>query len=183
MEDRIVIYKSRKKAILIVFIGLMLAIAGWLFLRHVGDPVIGWSFVILAGLCLILGIGSWFDKKPYIILTAKGITEISGIREEIDWDAIRQVDEFFYRGQSFIGFLLDRNYKPMMIQPTWFYRFDRIYAQEGMKAVFMRISFLEVNAIKLTHFIKKMVQSDSEERINLLNNFRLSLKRSLPDGK
>lgn len=179
MENRVVIYKSRRKAVIIVCASLLLALAGWLFLQYTDTRIAGWSFIILASLCMIFGMGSWFDKKAYIILTAEGITEMSGSLEEIEWDAIRHVEEFYYRGQSFIRLLLDRNYKSAMIQPTWFYRFDRLYAQEGVKAVFIRISFLQVNSIKLFHFINKMVQTNAENRSALLNDFRSSLKEDL----
>jgi len=150
-------------------VSALIATAGWLFLRFTDNNVIGWSFFILAVFCLIFGIGTLFDKKPYIILTETGITELSNIRQEIEWDAIRQVDEFYYRGQSFIRLLLDRNYKPDLIQPTWFYRFDGLYEQSGVKAIYIRMSFFEVNSIKLERFIQKMIQSDSITRRKLLN--------------
>lgn len=171
MNNKIIIYKSKKKSILIIFIGILIAIAGWLFIHYTEKNVIGWSFIILSGLCLIFGIGTWFDKKPYIILTETGITEMYGAREEIEWDAIRMVDEFYYRGQFFIYLLTDRNYKPTLIRPTWFYRFDKLYEKEGYKAIFIRISFLEINSIKLSQFIKRMAKADTRKRAELLNNF------------
>lgn len=175
--EKVVIYKSRKKAIVIILISLLLAIGGWLFLQFTDKDVIGWCFIILSILCMIFGIGSWFDRKPYIILTAKGITEMFGIREEIEWDAIRRVDEFYYRGQFFIRLLMDRNYKTALIRPTWFYRFDRLYEKEGFKAFYIRVAFLEINSIKLSQFISKMVKTDVGNRVKLLNDFRLSVQK------
>lgn len=177
MEDRIVIYKSRKKAVVITFAGLLLAIAGWLFIRYAVNNVSGWSLIILAGFCVIFGIGSWFEKKPFILLTVNGITELPGIHEEIEWDAIRQVDEFYFRGQFFIRLFTDRDYKPDLIRPTWFYRVDRIYAKEGVRAIFIRVDFLEVNSVQLCDFIERMVQADNRKRKKLLNDFRFSFKR------
>lgn len=87
MDNRIVIYKSRNKAFVFIIVCLLLAVAGWLFLQIPDKNVVGWSFIILSVLCLIFGIGTYFDRKPYIILTEKGITEMSAIREEIEWDA------------------------------------------------------------------------------------------------
>jgi len=112
---RVVIYKSQKKAIVIMVSSMLILLAGYLLLQYTGKGVVGWSLIIVSGLILILGIGTWFDRKPQIILTSQGITETSNIREEIEWDAIRQVDEFFYRGQSFIRLLVDRNYKPDLL--------------------------------------------------------------------
>lgn len=176
-NNKIFIYKSRKKAIIIVFIGLLLGLAGWLLLQHATNNTAGWSFTILAILCVIFGIGSRWDRKPYLILTPRGITEMSVTREEIEWDAIRQVDEFYYRGQFFIRLLTDRNYKPKLIQPTWFYRLDRFYKREGVKAIFMRIGFLEVNSQKLSQFIHRMIKASPAERPEILNKFRLSIKQ------
>ena len=169
MNGEVVIYKSKSKAFLILLLSLLLAIGGWLLLHDIDKQVVGWSFVILSGLCLIFGIGTLLDKKPYIILTEKGITELSNVREEIEWDAIRQVDDFYYRGQYFIRLLTDRNYKPSLIEPSWFYRFDRLYEREGVKALYIRMGFFEVNAIKLARFIYKMAKADEAERKVLLD--------------
>lgn len=171
MNNRVIIYKSKKKSITIIVISLLIAIGGWLFLQYTSKNVIGWSFIILSLMCIIFGIGSWFDKKPYIIMTETGITEMYGAREEIEWDAIRKVDEFYYRGQFFICLLTDKNYKPSLIRPTWFYRFDRLFEKEGYKAIFMRINFLEINSIKLSQFINRMIKANMEKRVELLNNF------------
>lgn len=171
MNNRVIIYKSKKKSITIIVISLLIAIGGWLFLQYTSKNVIGWSFIILSLMCIIFGIGSWFDKKPYIIMTETGITEMYGAREEIEWDAIRKVDEFYYRGQFFICLLTDMNYKPSLIRPTWFYRFDRLFEKEGYKAIFMRINFLEINSIKLSQFINRMIKANMEKRVELLNNF------------
>lgn len=174
MTDKIVIYKSKKKAGLILLVGLLLALGGWVILRHAGQGVTGWSVIILGLLCVLFGIGSWFDRKPYIILTAAGITELTGIRQEIEWDAIRRVDEFYHRGQYFIRLLTDRTYKPTLLQPTWFHRFDRLYEREGVKAIIIRTGFLEVNSIKLSQFINRMIQADAAQRTEILHQFRLS---------
>lgn len=171
MNNRVIIYKSKKKSITIIVISLLIAIGGWLFLQYTSKNVIGWSFIILSLMCIIFGIGSWFDKKPYIIMTETGITEMYGAREEIEWDAIRKVDEFYYRGQFFICLLTDKNYKPSLIRPTWFFRFDRLFEKEGYKAIFMRINFLEINSIKLSQFINRMIKANMEKRVELLNNF------------
>ncbi|MBC8603329.1 hypothetical protein H8784_16570 [Parabacteroides acidifaciens] len=172
MDNRIVIYKSRNKAFVFIIVCLLLAVAGWLFLQIPDKNVVGWSFIILSVLCLIFGIGTYFDRKPYIILTEKGITEMSAIREEIEWDAILRVDEFYYRGLYFIRMLIERDYKPTSVRPTWFHRFDKLYEKDGIKAIFMRIGFYEVNSIKLAGFMQKMIKADTERKIELLNNFR-----------
>lgn len=177
MNDRIVIYKSRKKAVIITFIGFLLAIGGWLFIRYAVNNVSGWSLIILAAFCVIFGIGSWFERKPSLLLTENGITELSGKREEIEWDAIRQVDEFYFRGQFFIRLFTDKDYKRDIIQPTWFYRVDRIYAKEGVRAIFIRVDFLEVNALQLCDFIDRMIRADTRGRIRLLKRFRSSVER------
>ena len=173
IDNKVVIYKSRSKAILFILVSLLLAIAGKRFLHHPDYYVVGWSFIILSVLCLIFGIGTYFDRKPYIILTENGITEMSDIREEIEWDAILRADEFYYRGQYFIRLLIDRDYKPATVRPTWFWRFDKLYEKNGIKAIFIRIGFYEVSAMKLTGFIKKMIRANAEKREELLNEKHL----------
>lgn len=168
MKSKIVIYKSKRKATIILLVGLLLIIIGWLFLQYPDNTVTGWSFIIFGAICTIFGIGTRLDRKPYLILTENGITEMFSVREEIAWSAIRQADEFFYIGQYFIRLLVDRNYKPALIQPTWFYRFDRLYARDGVKAIFIRTSFLEISSVKLAGLINRLLKADTADRPHLL---------------
>ena len=93
-----IIHKSRKKAVCITIAGLLAGIAGGLVLYYVRDVVLGWCFVITAGFALLYGIGSLFDRRPYIVLTEYGITEPFAIREQIEWDAVLYADDFYFRG-------------------------------------------------------------------------------------
>lgn len=168
MDSKVVIYKSKSKAFTFIIASLMLVVAGWLFLEIPGKDVVGWSFVILSVLCLVFGVGTYFDKKPYIILTESGITEVSTIRDEVEWEAILHVDDFYYRGLYFVRLLVDRDYKPASFRPSWFYRFDKLYEKEGFKAIYIRVGFYQVNSIKLAGFIRRMIAADAEKRIELL---------------
>lgn len=168
MESSVVIYQSKKKAMFIILLVPVLAIAGRLFLQYTDNSTAGWCFIILAGLCLIYGIGIRSDRKPYLILTEKGITEMSVIREEIEWEAIRQVGSFYFRGQFFVCLLTDRNYKPDLIRPTWFYRLDRFYASENLKALYIRPGILEINSSRLIRMINKLRNADTITRKELL---------------
>lgn len=172
MDDKIQIYKSRKKIGIIFITGLLLGLGGYLFIRYSDNPVAGWSFTILSALCLLFGVGSWVDRKPGIILTENGILETSGIREEIEWNAIRHADEVFFRGQYFLRLLVDRSYKPALLQPTWFHRFDRLYATEGVKALFIRISYMEVSSMALSRFINRMIKAKAADRPAILEQFK-----------
>lgn len=165
---RIVIRKSRKKAAVVTLAGFVLAIAGALFLHYAADALAGWCFVAAGVLTLVYGIGTSFDKKPYVILSETGITELSVIRQEIEWDAVRYVDDFFFRGHDFVRLLLDRDYKPQMIRPSWFWRFDRIYGQEGVKAVYIRTSGLEIDSMRLAALIRRMISADAQQRREVL---------------
>lgn len=165
---KVTIYKSKKKATIITASSLVFASAGYLILRYGGDDVMGRGFIILSMLCLLFGAGSLYDRKPCIVLTEQGITEMTTVREEIEWDAILYVDDFFFRGEDFVRLLTDRAYKPALIQPGWFERFDRLYEESGLRAVYIRTSFLEVGSIQITRFIGRMTAADCTERKRLL---------------
>ncbi len=163
--ERVIIYKSQKKALIITVSSFVVALAGYWLLQQEGKEVIGWCLTIVWILMLLLGVGTFLDRKPKIILTGRGITETTSIREEIEWDAILQVDEFFYRGQHFIRLLVDRNYKPELLVPTWFYRFDRMYAQQGVKALFIRVSLLDMGPMRLAGIIRRMIKSENRQEV------------------
>lgn len=171
MDSKVVIYKSKSKAFGFIIASLILVVAGWIFLEIPGRNVVGWSFVILSVLCLIFGIGTYFDKKPYIILTESGVTDMSVFRDEVEWDDILHVDDFYYRGLYFVRLLVARDYMPTSFRPSWFYRFDKLYEKEGLKAIYIRVGFYQVNSIKLASFIRRMIDADAEKRKELLANF------------
>lgn len=174
---QIVIRKSRKKAIVTTLAGFLIGIAGGLVLMYGNNPFVGWSGIIIAVLTLLLGISSLYDHKPYIVLTEEGITETTTIRELIEWPAIRYADDFYFRGQYIVRLILDRTYKPQLIRPTWFWRFDRIYGREGVKAVYIRTSGLEINSMQLVALIERMVGSSPAERAELLRQGIVRRKR------
>lgn len=173
---KIVIYKSRKKATVITIAGLILGAIALVFFGYVDDDVFGWIFAIAAGLVLVLGIGNLMNREPQIILSETGISEQTVIHEEIEWDAIVSVDDFWFRGQDFIRLLLPRNYKPQLLRPSWFWRLDRIYAQEGVKAMYIRVSGLSVNSRQLAALIADMVKADPAQRADYLRKNPMSYK-------
>lgn len=168
MNHKVVIYQSRKKAITITCLSPVFVLIGWLFLQYTDNTTAGWCFIILSGFCLIYGIGMWADRKPYLILNENGITDLSVIREEIEWEAIRQVGDFYFRGQFFVCILTDRDYKPDLIRPTWFNRLDRLYAVHNLKALYIRPGILEVNSARLIRMINSMRKADLPTRRKLL---------------
>lgn len=167
--DKVVIYQSKRKALVITLLSGVFAVAGWLFLRYTDNHTAGWCLVILSGLCLIYGIGIWFDRHAYLVLTETGITEMSVVREEIEWDAIRRVGDLYFRGQFFVCLLVDKDYKPDLIPSTGFSRFNRLYASEGVKAVYIRPGILQINSARLIRIIESMMTADLGTRRELLH--------------
>ena len=150
-----IVHKSRKKAVCITVAGFLAGIAGGLILYCVRDVVLGWCFVVTAGFTLLYGIGSLYDRRPYIVLTEDGITEMFTIRGQIEWEAILYADDFYFRGQYWVRLLLESNYKPQLIRPAWFWRFDRLG--------------LEIDSMQLVALIRRMKEADVPGRIELLN--------------
>lgn len=169
-RSQIVIYKSRKKGILITVCGLFLGLSGGLVLEYAGDALLGWCLVIAAVFAVTLGIGTVSGRKPQVIITEKGITEPYVIREEIEWDAILHVDDFFYRGQDFVRILLDKDYKGATIPSGWFWRLDRMYGQEGVRAVYIKVGNLDVNSRQLVSLISRMAKAAPSERIEYIKD-------------
>lgn len=169
--SQLIIHKSRRKATVVIVAGFLLGIGGGLFLQYADNAVVGWCFVITALFALIYGFGSYSDRRAYVVITQEGIIELFTIRELVEWDAIRLVDDFYFRGQYFVRLVLDRNYKPAIITPTWFWRFDRIYEREGVKAVYIRTSGLEMNSMQLSSLIDRMRNADAQERAELIERY------------
>lgn len=91
------------------------------------------------------------------------------IRGQIEWEAILYADDFYFRGQYWVRLLLESNYKPQLIRPAWFWRFDRLYESRGVKAVYLRTMGLEIDSMQLVALIRRMKEADVPGRIELLN--------------
>lgn len=166
--QQVFIRKSRKTAAGITVVGFLVGIGGALLLQYAGETLVGWLFIITAGFTLIYGFGTLFDRRPSLILNREGITELYTICEPIEWDAILYADDFFFRGQYLVRLLLDRAYKPALVRPTWFWRFDRLYGREGLKAIYIRTSGLEIRAAQLVALIRRMKEADGAQRDEIL---------------
>lgn len=88
---------------------------------------------------------------------------------QIEWEAILYADDFYFRGQYWVRLLLESNYKPQLIRPAWFWRFDRLYESKGVKAVYLRTMGLEIDSMQLVALIRRMKEADVPGRIELLN--------------
>ena len=82
---------------------------------------------------------------------------------------ISSADDFYFRGQYWVRLLLESNYKPQLIRPAWFWRFDRLYESKGVKAVYLRTMGLEIDSMQLVALIRRMKEADVPGRIELLN--------------
>lgn len=172
----LIIRKSRKKAATITVVGFLAGIAGGLVLHYVNDVVLGWVLVITAGLTLLYGIGSLADRRPYLILTEHGITELFTVRDQIAWEAILHADDFFYRGQYWVRLLLDRNYKPQL-GTTGFRRFDRIYEARGVRPLYLRMMGLEMDSMQLVALIRRIKAADPARRSEVLSEYPVKKPR------
>lgn len=164
VPERTVIRKSRKKSVAIVVSGALAGVAGGFLLHDADRATAGWCLVIAAGFALLLGLGSLFDRRPYLVLTERGLTDLFSIREEIEWEAMIYVDAVWFRGQYFVRIVLDRAYKADTIRSTMLRRFDGIYASEALKAVYIRTGGLEIGSVQLVDLIRRMKESTPAER-------------------
>ena len=163
-----VIRTSRKKAAGIVVAGGAAGLAG-AYVLYVGfDAVVGGCLVLAALFALLYGFGSLADRRPRLVLTERGITELDTIREPIEWEAIRHVDDFYFRGQFWVRLLLDRAYKPQRVRSAGFRRFERIDAAQGVKAVYIRAMGLEIGSVRLAALIRRLAAADAAQRAELL---------------
>lgn len=169
------IYKSGINAVIMTLAGITLGAAAVCFLLLTAEQLLGWCLAISAVFCTIIGADSFLDKKPYIALSEYGITDLSVIREEIEWDAILYVDDFFYRGQDIVRLLVGSDYKPDLIRPSWFNRLDGFYRRQGLKALYIRTNGLDVKSAQLVAFIERMVKAGTDERSYLVERASLYL--------
>lgn len=173
------IHKSRKKAVYFTVAGAVAGVAAGLVMRWAHDPVLGWCLILTAVFTLLYGIGTLFDRSPYLVLTERGILETHTLGEEIEWEAILYADDFYFRGQNWVRLLLDRKDKPQLLRPSMFRRFDGLYESKGVKAIYIGTMGLETDSRRLTALIRQMMGADSRQRIELLQ----TAKARMGDGK
>lgn len=164
-----IVHKSRKKAVCITVAGFLAGIAGGLsctmsamrFLAGVSWRRRVLPFYTVSARCTTA------DPISYLPKTA--LPRCSRSAGRSNGRPIRYADDFYFRGQYWVRLLLESNYKPQLIRPAWFWRFDRLYESKGVKAVYLRTMGLEMDSMQLVALIRRMKEADVPGRIELLN--------------
>jgi hypothetical protein len=115
IPDEMAIELSKKKWLLIIAVSALFVIAGfWMLTLDLGtvkrlgmtwsltiDHAVGWASVIFFGLCGIVGVIKFFDKKPGLQFTKMGVIDnASGVSAGLVlWSDILGAEVYEYVGQ------------------------------------------------------------------------------------
>lgn len=167
MKREIELYKSKRKAMMLLLVCLVgMAIGLWVLLNS-DKAVAGWSIIILSGMGLIFALGTWLDRKPRILINEKGIGDLSMAGEVIEWEVMHDASFFDFRGQTYLRIVTSKDYKPSL-PGNRFYRIDGLNDRVGIKTFYIKMNMIEADRSKLILFVRAMMKANPVRRQELM---------------
>ena len=161
------IYKSRWKAITLIFLVLPF-VAGGIFMLTIADAnkMMAWLCIGFFGLGIPLGIFNLLDKRPVIELNETGIFQRTAYKDVINWGLIR--DSYIKRvqRQPFLCLLLDKNAVGLLNVSKFSMQFSKDLGLGELNIPLSQIS--KTDTRKLAALVKAMVTADAAEQKKML---------------
>lgn len=175
------LYKSRWKGIKLITLSLPFVLIGlWMISKEqkeTFDYIMGWVGISFFGLGIPLGFFVLFDKRPQIIINENGVFDRTLKQGEIEWEQIIEVYPIDINNQKFISIVVNETFEFKKRQYKWAEKLNKLI---GAQKLNLNLSQIEIDEIKLTELINKIINSEKNERQNHIRIF-LSTQKTIPN--
>jgi len=162
--QEIKIYKSPWQALKLILICMPFIVLGiFIITREPANPI-GWLNVGFFGLSIPLGLTMLLDRRPQIIINEIGIFDRTLHNEFINWEVIRDAYPISINKQKFISLVIDDEFKPSRKKGKLYKNTARLNEYLGAQELNLNLSMVKIDEVKLTLFIKAMINTERSER-------------------
>jgi hypothetical protein len=169
--EEIKLYKAKTKAVKLLALTIPFVVGG-IWLITIDKGLVGWLGTLFFGLGIPIGIFHLFDKRPQIIINESGIWDRTTKQDIIKWEQIIEAYPIDIHGQKFISLVVNDSFVFKQKQYKWAEKISNVI---GVQRLNLSLGQLNINAMKLSEFIKEMINSDKSERPNII---RIWLERT-----
>jgi hypothetical protein len=165
--EEIKLYKTKTKAFKLLALTIPFVVGGiWLIM--IDKDLVGWLSTLFFGLGIPVGIFHLFDKRPQIIINESGIWDRTTKQDIIKWEQITEAYPIDIHGQKFISLVVDDSFVFKQKQYKWAEKISDIV---GVQRLNLSLGQLNINEMKLTEFIKEMINSDKSDRLDIIKRY------------
>jgi hypothetical protein len=163
------IYKSRKKALKLLMISLVLVAMGFFILsRGKASVVYSWLMIGFFSLGILLALFQLFDRRPHIFLNEIGIFNRTASDQVINWEIIQDAYIVKMQQETFICLVVPEQFEPSQTQSLVKKRMAKLSKAIGFQELNINVGNTDVNAEKLATFILAVSSADKYKRTELL---------------
>ncbi|WP_350293844.1 STM3941 family protein [uncultured Croceitalea sp.] len=167
------LYKSKKRAILVMAMCAPFVVLGVLILGK--NPWIGWLSIGFFGLAFPLGIFNLLDKRPAIVLNELGIFDRSINKDFINWELIKDAYPISINKQKFICLLIDEKFKPSKKKGQFYKSVAKLNEAIGAQELNINLGQIQkIDEVALTQFILKMSKATKTDKATLLKELEIA---------
>ncbi len=161
------LYKSRWKAAKLILGSAIFVMIGIFLVDE--KTVLGLSCMIFFGLCLVVGLFQFFDRRPQIIINEIGIFDRTTLKEFINWEIIYDAYLIKISGQKFICLTIDEKFRPSNSKSKIYKQFVILNEELGAQEINLSVSPVAINSLKLLEFIQAMISADKTVKPKLID--------------
>lgn len=169
------LYKSRRKAIKLLFPSLIFVFAGIYLLNqpHV-SKLMAWVCILFFGLGIPIGLIQLLDRRPQIIINEFGIFDRTLHKDFINWEIIHDAYLIGVRQERFICLVVDEQFEPSKSKGKFAQKMAGLSKAIGFQELNINVGNVGVDGERLTAFILAMRTADKPNRETLI-------RKELPD--
>jgi hypothetical protein len=165
------LYKSTSRAVRLLLLCSAFVVPSALLIAYDDNyPWQLWLSIAFFGLGYPLGIYQLLDKRPQIIINEVGVFDRTAHQEFINWEIIQDVYLTKMHDQHFICLVVDQQFEPSRTKSAWKRGLAQLNKELGFQELNINLTYVEVDAQRLSEFIALMRTAEKPERTFLVKN-------------
>ncbi len=177
------LYKSSWKGIRLIALTLPFVIIGLFMISDEPNGTfnfyMGWLAIAFFGLGIPVGIFTLLDKRAQIIINEFGIFDKTLKQGIIKWEQIIEAYPFDNNYQKYISIAVDETFIFKKKQYKWARKLNELV---GAQRINLNLGLIKINEIELSDLINKLINSEKNERQNLIGSFSSKQKLLLNEN-
>ncbi|MCU7551380.1 hypothetical protein OCK74_19820 [Chitinophagaceae bacterium LB-8] len=163
------LYKSRSKAVKLLFLSSIFVIAGIFLLNQPNtSKAMSWLCILFFGLGIPIGLFQLLDRRPQIIINELGIFDRMVHQDFINWEIIHDAYLVSIHRQKFICLVVDEQFEPSNAKGKFGRNMASLSKAIGFQELNINVGNVDVDAERLMAFILAMRTADKPSRETLV---------------
>lgn len=163
------VYKTPWKAIKLLLGCALFVLLGLFILRQPDAPVwVGWASILFFGMGIPVALFQLLDRRPQIIVNEVGIFDRTIHKDFINWEIIQDAYLAKVHEEKFICLVVNEAFEPSRRKGKVHQQIAGLSKAMGFQELNINLSFVNIDAERLTEFILAMRRAEKPDRTTLI---------------